>query len=302
MKNIIFLSILLFGIACAPKTETESEAITTETVEKDEAPVQEEKAPEIKVEKAIDEKQLLGYYVGAFRAVNPDYEQDYTVFNKINISIDEMTDGNIWGHSVVAGNDRPFEGSYERKGNIFVASVSEPGDDRYDGTFVFKIYPEAREVRGDWYANNKELAVARRKFTLDKRLFTYDPNLKLPEEASWARLSSIYNEHSFGDGGLMEHLTEDVLTVNPSSEKLTKSQVENMYKGDLEVIRNSIYARHGYSFKNRKMRFLFDQYVDWYIPVSTDIRDQLTDLEKENIALLKRYEDHADKYYDSFGR
>ena len=53
-----------------------------------------------------------------------------------------------------------------------------------------------------------------------------------------------------------------------------------MYQGDLEVMRNSIYARHGYSFRNRRMRFLFDQLVDWYMPVSVNITGELTDLEK----------------------
>ena len=86
-----------------------------------------------------------------------------------------------------------------------------------------------------------------------------------------------------------------------NKEKLDKLDVENMHKGDLEVMRNSIYARHGYSFKNRKMRYVFN-HVDWYVPMFTDIRENLTTLEKENIALMKRYEQHAERYYDTFGR
>jgi len=74
-----------------------------------------------------------------------------------------------------------------------------------------------------------------------------------------------------------------------------------MHKGDLEVIRNGIYARHGYSFQNRRNRYMFEQ-VDWYIPVSIDIRTELTDIEKKNIELLKRYEAYAETYYDDFGR
>jgi len=96
-------------------------------------------------------------------------------------------------------------------------------------------------------------------------------------------------------------LTKDVMAFNASNTLLKKENVENMYKGDLQVMRNSIYARHGYSFKTRKMRYVFDQ-IDWYTPVSTDVRDDLTDLEKKNIALIKRYEGHAEAYYDSFGR
>ncbi len=115
---------------------------------------------------------------------------------------------------------------------------------------------------------------------------------------SW---SQLYEKHpKFEDRE--ESLTEDVLSFNASNEELKKEDIENMYKGDLEVMRNAIYARHGYSFKNRKMRFIFDSSVDWYMPVSTDIRDDLTDLERKNIDLLKRYEEHAGRYYDVFGR
>ena len=81
-----------------------------------------------------------------------------------------------------------------------------------------------------------------------------------------------------------------------------RSAMSNMHKGDLEVIRNAIYARHGYFFKNRKMRYLFDYAVDWYIPLYTDVRGMLTEVERKNVDLLKRYENHASKYYDSFGR
>lgn len=50
------------------------------------------------------------------------------------------------------------------------------------------------------------------------------------------------------------------------------------------------------------MRYLFDRTVDWYMPVSTNISQQFTSLERKNIDLLKRYEEHAASYYDAFGR
>lgn len=75
-----------------------------------------------------------------------------------------------------------------------------------------------------------------------------------------------------------------------------------MYKTDLEIIRNTIYARHGYSFKKRKIRTIFDRHLEWYIPFSIDVSKELTEIEQKNIALIKRYEKHAETYYDSFGR
>jgi hypothetical protein len=50
------------------------------------------------------------------------------------------------------------------------------------------------------------------------------------------------------------------------------------------------------------MRYLFDNLVEWYVPSNVDVRNELTALEKDNIALIKRYEDHAEKYYDEFSR
>ena len=82
---------------------------------------------------------------------------------------------------------------------------------------------------------------------------------------------------------------------------LTKSDVENLKKGDIVIIRNTIYARHGYSFKNQPLRVFFDA-QDWYIPVHTDVKSELTDIEKDNIKLLLRYERNAKEYYDYFGR
>ena len=74
-----------------------------------------------------------------------------------------------------------------------------------------------------------------------------------------------------------------------------------MKKGDLKIIRNTIYARHGYSFKNMPLRVFFDA-QSWYIPMQIDIKSNLTRVEKENIKLLLRYEKNAVEYYDYFGR
>ena len=109
-------------------------------------------------------------------------------------------------------------------------------------------------------------------------------------------------KESNGDLPTAEFLTEDASKFNASKTVLRNKDVENMHKGDLEVTRNAIYARHGYSFKNRRTRYVFDRYVDWYMPVSTNVTQELTELEKKNIDLLKRYEQHAERYYDSFGR
>jgi hypothetical protein len=92
-----------------------------------------------------------------------------------------------------------------------------------------------------------------------------------------------------------------VFDFNASVDTLTTKSVANLTKADLFILRNSIYARHGFSFKNRQLRAFFDR-QSWYIPVHTDIKADFTPLEKANIALLLRFEKHAAEYYDEFGR
>lgn len=294
MKQIIYFFAFLMAISCAdqPTTTVEEEASTTmNTSNADSAQKATERAA---ILTAKEHQVFLGAYVGMFNAM--EVKEGGSVVNKINISVDRIDGDIIYGHSVVAGNDRPFQGTFDPSGAEI--EVKEPGDDKYDGTFVLTFNAERTSISGTWTANDPKLKVTNRIFELEKKTIAYNKDLELPENISWEFLYD--NKNEFDDYG-GEMLTEDVMAFNASNTVLKKEDLENMYRGDLEVIRNAIYARHGYSFKNRKMRYVFDQ-IEWYIPVHTDVRSDLTDLEKKNIDLLKRYEGHANTYYDSFGR
>ena len=80
-----------------------------------------------------------------------------------------------------------------------------------------------------------------------------------------------------------------------------KTDVENLVKTDLMLMRNEIFARHGFCFIKKDMRQQFEN-EDWYVPNTVDIRGLLTDIEKKNIALIKRYEKYAEEYGDEYGR
>ena len=241
--------------------------------------------------------QYYGFYVGGFEAEKIDHSKSPMYHNKINVSIDAIQDGKINGHSVVAGNSRPFKGSITRLDAVrFKVRAQEPGDDPYDGVFEFVLDGKQQKLIGKWVANDKKLAVSERSYELRKTVFKYNPALELEEF-----MSEVYNPNVDSGDHKAEAITPDAAKFNASTTLLTSKDVENMYKRDLEIMRNAIYARHGYSFQNREMRYFFDA-VDWYIPVSLDVTKQLTELEQKNIALLKRYENHAASYYDRFGR
>lgn len=112
-------------------------------------------------------------------------------------------------------------------------------------------------------------------------------------------------EHVLAEMNESEHLYYTVSAkfdkFNSSIDTLTTDYVSELSKADIYILRNSIFARHGYSFKKKDLRLYFDR-MSWYIPVHANIRTDLTDLEKQNIKLLLAYEEHAEEYYDSFGR
>ncbi len=188
--------------------------------------------------------------------------------NKINIALAYADKDSIYGHSVCAGNFRPIRGTImETSPGIYDINMREPGDDQYDGEFKFVINLNERQLTGSWrpYKNT----VSAKTFVLEKKKFSYSPYVGEYSEAS--------------------------------TRYLEVDEVANMLPEKIEMIRNEIYARHGYSFQNLKIRRIFDA-KDWYIPMSVDIRDQLTELEARNIDMLYNYEDYYEEYYDSFGR
>ncbi len=265
-----------------------------------------------------DQRDLLGFWVGYFRradeseyseVINPDEGIYWSRENKINISIDEISDGKVKGHSVVAGNDRPFEGTCTEQDDLYVFEVSEPGDDKYDGKFNFEISKLWSTLKGTWKAY-KKIDIQERVYELEKKIFTYNPEQMLEYSRRYSDWDNSKKTKSESEDDLefygdfyteFSTATDSIYTMNASSTLLTKADVENLRKGDLLIIRNTIYARHGYSFKMRPLRVFFDS-QDWYIPVHTDIKSSLTETEKKNIELLLKYEKNATEYYDTFGR
>lgn len=298
----LFLFLCLF-ISCGKKEEQGSNTSNSTTNTGNTTGETKTTTSEPKTETKKNANPVIGSYSGAFTASVYDDTKDYVYENRITVFVDSLVGDMMYGHSIVAGNNRLFKGKFTKEGSNYIADVSEPGDDKYDGKFSFKVLiDEAKTneiyMEGTWKSNDKKLDVTERKYNLYKKDFSYDPNNELPENVQWAELYGI--NPKFPDK--IESLTSDVVKYNGSTKELKKEDLQNLYKGDLEIIRNAIYARHGYSFKTRRIRFIFDQFVPWYMPVTTDVRNDLTELEKKNIELIKRYEEHAEKYYDEYGR
>lgn len=201
-------------------------------------------------------QKILGSYVGPFGD------------NKITMMITKAAGNSVSGRTIVAGNDRPFEGTYKIENAVATIEAKEPGDHKDDGIFKFSVATgDAKEVKGTWKANDTKRP--EKSYTLERRKFEYKADV----------------------GGWPEG----------STRLLKTSDVDNLSKGELQMMRQEIFARHGYCFSKKEMRQRFEN-EDWYVPDTTDIRGRLTDIEKKNIALIKRYEKYAEEYGDEFGR
>ena len=188
--------------------------------------------------------------------------------NKITLLITKADGTSVSGRSIVGGNDRPFDGTFTLENGVYNIVANEPGDHKDDGVFKFSIASaDPNKVSGTWKANDTKRP--EKTYTLERKKFEYKTNV-----GNWPQ----------------------------ASQRLLKEKdVENLMKEDLAMMRNEIFARHGYCFSRKEMRQQFEN-EDWYVPNTVDIKGFLTDIEKKNIAMIKRYEKYADDYGDEYGR
>lgn len=72
-------------------------------------------------------------------------------------------------------------------------------------------------------------------------------------------------------------------------EYLTKKQLEGLTKDDVALIRNEIYARHGYIFNSEAYKQYFSS-KSWYVPKEGFNENMLNPIEKANKDLIVAHE------------
>ncbi|MDQ6471056.1 YARHG domain-containing protein [Flavobacterium sp. LHD-80] len=272
-----------------------------------------------------ENKEIRTYLYGSYVGYSMIEERDTTRpvvegANTINILIKRITESEVIGQRIIDGKSKPIKGFMRKTGNTFYFTLKEPGDDKNDGVFTFEIQKDS-VLKGTWQANDPKKEVTKRKYILKKREFKYDPHAMLPEgemyidyvnpkeqEQAENQTEKIENDtiddyegEDESSSALYRAASEVVFKLNSSTTKLKESQLKNLKKLDLEILRNTIFARHGYAFKSETIRQFFD-FVPWYVPISENVDNQLTETEKQNVAILKRFEKYATDNYDTFGR
>jgi hypothetical protein len=309
------ICILFLTISCKEAIKNERKFVAEQTFEE----IQFVK-PKVSNSIVVNSKEdLLGYWVGNFNANLSDEEMDTIYGNekysnlitrKITFSIDEIKGDSIIGHSISAGNISPFKGVLFENTSGFAMQVDEFKKVKTDGNFSIQIKKTDSVMKGNWEAyKQSELMIYKRNFDLKKKLFVYDKsqNLDMTFFDTDKSKEHVYATDTI-DGKIEEYIdseyyatTEKLFEKNASNEELTSDFVSNLSKADIFILRNSIFARHGFAFRDKQLRMYFEQF-EWYMPVFGDVKDELTEIEKKNIDLLLRYEQNAEEYYDTFGR
>lgn len=90
-----------------------------------------------------------------------------------------------------------------------------------------------------------------------------------------------------GSMGVVECIDEVL-----SSRRLTEDDLEGMSSSELSILRNAIYARHGYRF-NRDDLFNYFSQFGWYHPVTSDMTaayNGMSATERYNVDFIRRHE------------
>jgi hypothetical protein len=116
------------------------------------------------------------------------------------------------------------------------------------------------------------------------------------EEAEEEADVESYDDYNYADSTAVQY--EQPAEPTPRADNkydvacqrlLTEYDVQGLSKYELKVMRNWIFARHGYIFQSDDMKAFFAS-QPWYTPRYRDVTSYLSDIEIKNIDFIKRHE------------
>ena len=75
---------------------------------------------------------------------------------------------------------------------------------------------------------------------------------------------------------------------------MTCGQIEHFTRKELRLMRNEIYARHGMRFRSADLQKHFEAKA-WYTPTTDDVSEQLSEIERINIEMIRQIEKRHDE-------
>lgn len=149
---------------------------------------------------------------------------------------------------------------YKNLSNVKIDSKGTFSSDEYHGHFVFHSAPD------------KSM----------KCLQIYD---------SWSGVTEKPSEYELG--WKINSTVQDMFPGNytqASLRVLTSSELSNMSYSELQLMRNEIFARYGYQFKEGGTMGTYFRSQKWYRPQHSNVNEFLSILEKQNLELIQKIE------------
>lgn len=109
-------------------------------------------------------------------------------------------------------------------------------------------------------------------------------------------VQEIETEGTFSDKGSTEEIDytnedieKDAFLFPSDSVLITEGELEKLDDKTVELIKNEIYARHGYIFTNRALKKYFESF-NWYEPNEEYSPNLLNPTEKANLKTIKKFQ------------
>ena len=250
------------------------------------------------------EKYEIAEKTGMINDTVPDLQaqellNDSTYFEWLKRNIKQpvgLIKGKIRSKGGVDLYGRPCEGAVERMTCTVTNNTSAPisGKD-YAITYAYSYWTCSDGSSPDGHTTGKkegvdltpgqsadiEIAI------MDYGLKNVNVKYNVPEEELYK------NMNPYSGNEYQEYLKEVAESANTnydwlSTREVTAKDLENKTPEQLKIMRNWIYARHGYIFKTPELSDYFSQFP-WYKPTTT-VAPNLTKLEQANVAMIKSYE------------
>lgn len=291
MKKMAAVAVFLGVLGCQQKSEDASDA-------------------KLRADNSVKRvhKELYGPWAGNFMTATLQDDEEYPYEKRMHLIIQRIASGEVSGFITISGEKRAFKSVFSEKGPDARFAIEPREGKPGDGRFVF--HSTAGRLSGEWQSAYPHTKFKPEAFELKHKEFKYDAGNMLDRSFYFDTFNPRQDTMRYqGEDGKEEFYIDETyrtasnaaFTINASKRLLTDEELKNLKKLDMEIIRNTIYARHGYRFSKSAMIGLFEK-EDWYVPASDNVEGELTSVEKKNIRSLKTFEQYATDNYESFGR
>ena len=179
---------------------------------------------------------------------------------KIAVFIQSIDRNQVKGYSILGKNKQNFTGKVQATPQGYKMTATESGAKASSGIFTFVV----------------------------------DSNQPNRLDVSWESVAGNVKPKYFDLKPQQCRYQKDVGDYPSASQRLLKDDDLQMPAQDLDWMRNEIYARHGYSFANKEIASQFAN-DSWYMPCSTNVESQLTQIEKTNIQRIIKVRPYMEK-------